>query len=231
MQRARKAPAPWLRLNLQGATTDGDVMWMFVDPETTAGHDNGWDAIKMASLAGTPMLHSINETGRYQINAVSDIHNTDIEFRAGATDSQYKITIDNDNMGNVYQKFYLFDIQTGNITDITESGTEYEFSSGTDKALSVRFRILTALPSTTGVQNKPDNDAVNIFSSDNYIFIDNTTNKRNYVDIYDQTGRKVKSLMSEAKSLQTIKTGLNPGVYIVRNSSEQQTQSTRVLIK
>ena len=231
MQRARKAPAPWLRLNLQGATTDGDVMWMFVDPETTAGHDNGWDAIKMASLAGTPMLHSINETGRYQINAVSDIHNTDIEFRAGATDSQYKITIDNDNMGNVYQKFYLFDIQTGNITDITESGTEYEFSSGIDKALSVRFRILTALPSTTGVQNKPDNDAVNIFISDNYIFIDNTTNTRNYVDIYDQTGRKVKSLMSEAKSLQTIKTGLNPGVYIVRNSSEQQTQSTRVLIK
>lgn len=231
MQRARKAPAPWLRLNLQGATTDGDVMWMFVDPETTAGHDNGWDAIKMASLAGTPMLHSINETGRYQINAVSDMHNTDIEFRAGATDSQYKITIDNDNMGNVYQKFYLFDIQTGNITDITESGTEYEFSSGTDKTLSVRFRILTALPSTTGVQNKPDNDAVNIFSSDNYIFIDNTTNKRNYVDIYDQTGRKVKSLMSEAKSLQTIKTGLNPGVYIVRNSSEQQTQSTRVHIK
>jgi hypothetical protein len=230
MQRARKAPAPWLRLNLQGATTDGDVMWMFVDPETTAGHDNGWDAIKMASLAGTPMLHSINSTGRYQINAVSDMHNTDIEFRAGTTDSQYKITIDNENIENTYQKIYLFDIETGVITDISESGTEYEFNTST-KTLSVRFRILTALPSTTATSNKQDNAAVNIFSSDNYIFIDNRTNKQNNLDVFDQTGRKVTSFASEANSLLSLRTSLVPGVYIVRRSSEDETESTRILIR
>lgn len=230
MQRARKAPAPWLRLNLQGATTDGDVMWMFVDPETTAGHDNGWDAIKIASLSGTPMLHSINETGRYQINAVPDIHNTDIEFRAGTTDSQYKITIDNENIENTYQKIYLFDIETGVITDISESGTEYEFNTST-KTLSVRFRILTALPSTTATSNKQDNAAVNIFSSDNYIFIDNRTNKQNNFDVFDQTGRKVTSFASEANSLLSIKTSLVPGVYIVRRSSADETESTRILIR
>jgi hypothetical protein len=231
-QRAPRRKHTWLRLNMKGATTaDGDVMWLFSNPTTTRGIDNGWDAVKILQVvAGTPVLYSKNETGSYQINALPDIHNTEISFRPGYKDTEYTITINNENIESEYQNVYLFDIETGIITNITANNTEYTFNGG-DYVNRIRFKILTALPSTTEVEKEPTNKTLNIFSSDNYIFADNTTSERYNLEIFDQTGRKVKSFISEANSLQSLKTELNPGVYIVRNSSEQRTQSTRVLIK
>ncbi|MDD3491154.1 MAG: T9SS type A sorting domain-containing protein, partial [Paludibacter sp.] len=231
-QRAPRRKHTWLRLNMKGATTaDGDVMWLFSNPTTTRGIDNGWDAVKILQVvAGTPVLYSKNETGSYQINALPDIHNTEISFRPGYKDTEYTITINNENIESEYQNVYLFDIETGIITNITANNTEYTFNGG-DYVNRIRFKILTALPSTTEVEKEPTSKTLNIFSSDNYIFADNTTSERYNLEIFDQTGRKVKSFISEANSLQSLKTELNPGVYIVRNSSEQRTQSTRVLIK
>lgn len=231
-QRAPRRKHTWLRLNMKGATTaDGDVMWLFSNPTTTRGIDNGWDAVKILQVvAGTPVLYSKNETGSYQINALPDIHNTEISFRPGYKDTEYTITINNENIESEYQNVYLFDIETGIITNITANNTEYTFNGG-DYVNRIRFKILTALPSTTEVEKEPTSKTLNIFSSDNYIFTDNTTSERYNLEIFDQTGRKVKSFISEANSLQSLETELNPGVYIVRNSSEQHIQSTRVLIK
>lgn len=231
-QRAPRRKHTWLRLNMKGATTaDGDVMWLFSNPTTTRGIDNGWDAVKILQVvAGTPVLYSKNETGSYQINALPDIHNTEISFRPGYKDTEYTITINNENIESEYQNVYLFDIETGIITNITANNTEYTFNGG-DYVNRIRFKILTALPSTTEAEKEPTSKTLNIFSSDNYIFTDNTTSERYNLEIFDQTGRKVKSFISEANSLQSLETELNPGVYIVRNSSEQHIQSTRVLIK
>ena len=231
-QRAPRRKHTWLRLNMKGATTaDGDVMWLFSNPTTTRGIDNGWDAVKILQVvAGTPVLYSKNETGSYQINALPDIHNTEISFRPGYKDTEYTITINNENIESEYQNVYLFDIETGIITNITANNTEYTFNGG-DYVNRIRFKILTSLPSTTDAEKEPTNKTLNIFSSGNYIFADNTTSERYNLEIFDQTGRKVKSFISEANSLQSLETELNPGVYIVRNSSEQHIQSTRVLIK
>ncbi|MBN2765096.1 MAG: T9SS type A sorting domain-containing protein [Paludibacteraceae bacterium] len=222
----------WLRLSMKGITSgDGDVLWLFSNAQTTRGYDNGWDATKiLIVVTGTPLLHSKNETGRYQINALPDIHDTDIEFRAGSRDTQYKITFNNENLESDYQHVYIFDKETNVIQDITADGSEVTFDVGTT-ALTSRFKILTSLPSTTELKMNTTEKDINIFSSDNYIFVDNRTNERNYIEVFDQTGRKVSNFTSEANSLQPMKTSLSSGIYIVRNSSALRNESTRVLIK
>jgi hypothetical protein len=229
-QRAKKAAMTWMRLNLQGATADGDVMWIFSNPETTLGNDNGWDGIKFASASGTPMMYSWKETGPYQINAVPDIHETNISMRAGTLDTEYSLTFDNENMGRDYGSVYFYDKETGDILDVTTSGTKYNFTSTNTASPGFRFQILTSMPSTTSIKNEAIENKVKVFSSNHLLFVDNRSQEHCLVQVYDQPGRLLAEYQSYAGEIKSFSTGFNPGTYIVRTTGSE-TQSTVVIIR
>ena len=196
----------------------GDVTWLFSSPETTRGHDNGWDGIKMADLSGVALLYSWNETGYYQINALPDIHETEIGFRANTIDTRYSIKFDHANMMSQYNELYFFDRTTGEIIDISVSGAEYEFDAN-NQSPENRFMVLTARPSTTNDDLiEHATTSVKVFSADKYVFVDNKSNNDCKVDLYDISGQLIYSQYSQANSLIKINSILMPGTYEVELS-------------
>ncbi len=226
-QRAPKEPLSWIRLNLLSAKAGGDVMWLFSNSKTTRGNDNGWDGIKFGSPAGTPTLYSKNETGSYQINALPDINETSIAFRPGTLDTEYSITFDNENIERDYGQAYFVDNLTGNVVNVTKSGTKYNFIA-TDQSVSERFKIITKLSPTDPIT--ADQNKVKVFSNRNTLYVDNGSNQPCIVEVYDQLGRLLSKYQCDASVLKAINTSLNEGVYIVR-SVGVEVHSTVVIIQ
>lgn len=226
-QRAPKKRT-WMKISLVGANS-GDVMWLFSHPETTRGVDNGWDALKFAGASGTPMIYASEADGVYQINAVPDIHETKLGFRAGTMDFDYKLVFNNENMQNDYSNVYLYDINTGDILNITENGTEYLFSSS-NTGYEDRFKILTSLPEATDFEHKSVND-LRVFNSGQQLFVENKTTEQASIFVLDALGRLAQSYTVKAGELSTTTLNLPTGSYIVRYVTDNISHSKQLIIK
>lgn len=226
-QRAPKKRT-WMKISLVGANS-GDVMWLFSHPETTRGVDNGWDALKFAGASGTPMIYASEADGVYQINAVPDIHETKLGFRAGTMDFDYKLVFNNENMQNDYSNVYLYDINTGDILNITESGTEYLFSSS-NTGYEDRFKILTSLPEATNLEVESSNN-LRVFNSGKQLFVDNKTSNKASIFVLDALGRLAQSYTVKAGELSTTTLNLPTGSYIVRYVTDNISHSKQLIIK
>lgn len=134
-----------MRIDVQGSRYS-DQMWVFSDPITTRGYDNGYDGFKMFGTSTLiPQLFAIEEAGNFQIDAVPDLNNTFIGFKAGE-DSLYTLTFTSGNLNRYYTALYLQDLVTDKIVDIYQSGSMYTFSVTPLTDVVKRFVILTSLP-------------------------------------------------------------------------------------
>ncbi len=202
----------WLRLTIEGENS-GDMLWLFSHPETSFDFDNGWDGRKLAGDKGIPVFYSYNETGIYQINAVPNIHNTDIYFGADKTDKTYTLTANNGGgMTEHYDKIYLEDKETDLLIDITQDNTQYTFVS-CDVVGSSRFRILTNTDSRVVDMHTTD---VYVYANDRTIFIQNNGNENSRIEIFDSTGRYLANFTCDASESKAIHRPLCRGTYIAR---------------
>lgn len=223
VQRAPKAAKPWLRLTL-AAENSGDVMWLFAVDGTTPHYDNGWDGTKMGGDAGTPMLFSHNETGNYQINALDDIDDTDIAFRASNTDTQYTITFNHGGgIMDYYSKIYFEDKETGDIVDITEDGATYTFASS-NQSITSRFRIATSPALQTGTYD------VHIYTEGEKLYMNNISDTDSTIELIDLSGRNLTTYYCKAGEMKVVQLAVPRGCYVVRATTER-VQSTKVVIK
>lgn len=226
-QRAPKSPKSWLRLTLSAENT-GDVMWLFSEPETSRDFDNGWDGRKMGGDAGTPMLFSHNETGNYQINAMDDIDETDIAFRAGNADTEYTITFNHgDGLMGKYVDMYCEDLVTGAIINISEDNTEYSFQS-TNTNIHSRFKIhATKVISDV---NKEEIMPVYVYADGRNLVINNASKESSRIDLYDTLGRLFVSYQVEGGEMQTYQPNVQQGTYIVKVTNSK-IRSTKVVLR
>ena len=160
-----------LKINvLSNDTTVADKLYIFQRQDfSTESYDNGWDGYKLYGESYAAELYTIRGDARMAVDAVKDMDNTSVAFKASKQDSEYTLSFEyNDD-----EPLYLYDKETNALTQISNDAT-YEFTTSDTKAHE-RF-LLTRSNSpqiATGVE-EVENEAVQHaekFMQDQQIFI------------------------------------------------------------
>jgi len=214
------------RIDVKG-TNSQDQMWLFIDPSFTRGFDKGWDGQKMLGSSMTPQLYAVEKQDNLQVDAVNDIHNTDLAFQAGI-DVEYLMTFTHQNLEKYYAGVYLFDLVENKTIDITASGTEYNFVAETTPEPVNRFKIVTRYYE----KEAPDADSqVKIFSSQSTIFVQNFSNLNGECRVYDIAGHYLMKLPYTANAVTAINSSLRPGAYIAVTLTGSEKLSKRLIVQ
>ena len=195
-------------------TNYSDRMWLLDDVACTKSFDNGYDGSKLLGFDEVSQLYGMEADGIYQIDAVNDLNNTFLGFQPG-TETSFKLVFKHQNIDLKYSKMYLVDFIANSTTDITQTGTEYSFTS-TSTDVVKRFKILATTGTTTGLDKNNESSSLNIFNSDNTIVINNKSNFEGKLTIFDTMGRLLKVSNFGSNAITNIITNLGKGTYIVK---------------
>jgi len=208
-----------------------DRMWIFSEPVCTRGFDNGWDGEKFLGSAVAPQLYAMEAAGDYQIDAVDDINGTELGFLTGE-DSIYTLTFTQENLETRYPAVYLLVLETNSTTEITQSGTIYPFTAQPGSSPVKRFRIVTNIDVSAGIQPTDNKQAgLQIFSSQQTIFVHNFSADNGFLYLYDLSGRFIQKLPFTRMGISTFPTNLVPGSYIAKAISGKMEVNEQVIIK
>lgn len=217
----------YLTVDVVGANGD-DRVWLFSQPGTSHGFDNGWDGEKIIISAGT-MLYADEELGNYQVNTVDDLEGSYLSFRAGS-DSEYTLQINKTSLSD-YPSLYLTDLATSEEVDLSSVQTaSYSFTATNTDLFDKRFllsRISKMSTGTTSLQSS----LLKVFSTGKTIKILNQTNENGSYELYDMVGKELQSGVFDARTTTEINTFLSEGVYLVKLKTAGNTQSEKVLLK
>lgn len=202
-----------------------DRMWILADPACTKGFDNGYDGPKMLGFEEVSQLYGMEEDDIYQIDAVNDINNTYLGFQPG-TETSFKLVFKHQNTDLMYSQLYLVDLVANTTTDITQSGTEYMFTSTSSDPVK-RFKIIST---TTELDKTEKAESLKIFNSDKTLVVNNTTASAGKLTVFDTTGRII--LVSEfgSNGLTNIQTKLPKGTYIVKAVTSTEKTSKCIIL-
>jgi len=192
-------------------TNFSDRMWVMEDANCTRSFDNGYDGPKVLGYAEVSQLYGLEDDGIYQIDAVNDLNNTYLGFQPG-TETNFKLVFKHQNTETKYSSIYLVDLVANTTTDISQSGTEYQFAATSTDAIK-RFKIVTTV---TGLNKTKESANLNVFNTNNTIVINNNTNSAGKLSIFDTMGKTVQVLNFNSNGLTTIPTTLNKGTYILK---------------
>ncbi|MEI6752050.1 MAG: T9SS type A sorting domain-containing protein [Paludibacter sp.] len=214
------------RIDLVG-THFTDCMWIFTSPECTRNFDNGWDGRKLPGVSGVSQLYSIENDGNYQINAVNDMNESYLGLQPG-NDTQFKLVFNHENASTQYGTIYLVDLVANKTIDVTQSGTEYSFTS-TANDVTKRFKIVTQTTGTTPIEN---DSKLKMFNSGDLIYVQNLTNSTADYVLYNVSGKIVQHFTVNANSVKSINSAdLKAGVYIAKSETETEKATQRFIIR
>ena len=217
-QRAPAAIKPAIRINVSSdKSVYSDVMWLISEESCTHGFENGWDGAKYVSeITGAPQLYAKEASGNYQVNSVNDFNNTNLGFVA-ADDENYTLTFTNQNLEMQYPSLYLYDMETNDVVDITASGTKYNFSVPANSTATNRFKIVTS-PDQTNGGAVPASDILKVYSSNNKIFVENSSRSNATFKLFDVSGRIITTKLIGAQSTTQIDLNLMSGIYVSKTT-------------
>lgn len=207
-------------ITLQG-TTRADAMWIFVSDAFTRGYDNGYDGKKIAPAAGMPRIYGSEADFNYNIDAVNDMNNTVLGFRAGV-DSVYVLRFEHNNTASRYSKIELLDTKTNTLTDITASGSTYTFKGFNTTASEDRFRIIT--------QSKDITSVVNVHNDQDNIFVQKLSQTNARVRITDMSGRTLYDSELTSNDITRLPVP-KKGVYILSVVTASDTWSQKIILQ
>jgi len=213
------------RIDVSGSRFS-DRMWIFTNPACTRGFDNGWDGYKFLGSALTPQLFAMESVGDLQIDAVEDINETYLGFKAGE-DSKYTLSFTHENMGARYTSLFLQDLQDNTVVDITQSGTNYTFMSQSTTDPVKRFKIV----SSPGTDIKETDSQLKIFASHQTVFIQNFSSTAGDIMLYDASGQFIQNFNFGADCVTAITLSLPPGAYLIKATTETSKLNRKILIK
>lgn len=206
-------------------TKFSDRMWIMDDANCTRNFDNGYDGPKMLGFAEVSQLYGLEDDGIYQIDAVKDFNDTYLGFQPG-TETSFKLVFKHQNTESKYSKIYLVDMIANITTDITQSGTEYNFTSTATDATK-RFKIVTT---ATGLNKTAESTNLNVFNTNNTIVINNITNSTGKLTIFDTMGRTLQVLDFNSNGISTLPTNLSKGTYIIKAIVDSEKFTKRIII-
>jgi len=219
----------WTIVDVKGSRFS-DRMWIFTDPGCTHSFDNGWDGEKFLGSYLAPQIYAMEADGDYQVNSIDDINNTYLGFQAGE-DSLYTLIFTHQNLNARYQNLYLVDSVNQKTVDITTSGTKYTFTSVPTNPIIKRFKIVTNAELSTNITS-PLNESIplKVFSSQHTIFVENLSNDKGSLFLYDIAGRFIHEFSFTPSGITTLRTDLSNGTYLVKAKTNCQTISKQLLL-
>jgi len=204
-----------------------DRMWIFTEPSCTRNFDNGWDGRKILGSSLAPQIYAMEPDGDYQVNSVSDMHNTDLAFQAG-DEVEYTLKFTHQNIQQRYAGVYLVDLVENKTVDVTQSGSTYTFATAQSDAPAKRFKILTR----PYEKDAPDTEAqVKIFTAPGRVFVHNLTTFKGECTLYDIAGRAIKNASFAANAVTEVLSNLTPGAYVVNTITNGEKLSKRVIVQ
>ncbi|MDD2996730.1 MAG: hypothetical protein PHP99_11050, partial [Paludibacter sp.] len=210
-QRAPRESLPYTIVDVKGSRYT-DRMWLFMNENCSHDFDNGWDGQKYAGAATSPLIYHRYNNKNLQVQTTNDFYNTELSFRKGE-DTQYEISFTHYRGDEAYpQGVYLEDLLTGTLTDISESGSKYVFSTAsTDQ--SNRFRIIHNPDITTGTETEVSN--LSAYVNNKALIVNNFSNVQLYFTVYDSIGRAVYQSKADSGTRNSYATGLPEGAYVL----------------
>lgn len=226
MQRANKANQKvGSMIDLIGSRFS-DRMWFLVDDNCSPAFENGYDGRKFLGLSGASQLYGVGSDDIYQICALKDINGAVIAVVPGQ-DSVFTIKFIHQNMDTRFPKLYLVDLVTNLVTDITQSGSEYKFTSTSTDPVN-RFRITTT---TTGIKPASSNDLFKIYQKGERLVVENSTNENGMLSVYDVSGKLLITKKIDSNTQTLIDEKLNKGSYVTKIVSENNQITKCIIIK
>jgi hypothetical protein len=219
----------WTQIDVKGSQFS-DRMWIFTEPNCTHGYDNGYDGEKFIGSYVSPQIYALETDGIYQVNSVDDMNNTYLGFQRGE-DSLYTLTFTHHNVKSKYNNVYLVDSVAQTTTDITAGGSTYTFYSLSTDTIIKRFKIVTTVNLTTKLKqgNSPDS-VLNVFSSNQTVFIDNKSDTNGTLRIYDVAGRMIQTYPFNANVITTLRTMLPQGSYLAVAITGKDRVTTKLIL-
>ena len=205
-----------------------DRMWILDDENCTPSFDNGYDGRKMLGSALASQLYGIQESEPYQIQAIKDLNETYLGFLPG-TDTSFKLVFNHQNLDTKYSKLYLVDLITNQTTDITATGTEYNFTATTSDLVK-RFKIIANSGITTSIIESKNENLI-LLNQDNKLIIDSKLSDKGNIQIFDLAGKLQTKSYFAGNEITTFDTNLQKGIYIARLSVSNIEISKRLIIK
>jgi len=233
LQRVKPSEKIFTRIDLSGESS-GDRMWIFTNPDCTRGFDNGRDGYKLMGSNNSPQLYASEADGDYQVNSIDDINNSCIGFKAGI-DTSYSLTFTHHNKDPRYKHLYLTDLVQNKTVDITASGSEYDFQSGSGIQIEKRFKIIAVHEDTDIYTNTKSFETIpqpiSVFNSGNIIVIKNQTGLNGFLFLFDITGRLIEKFTFVANGITTLTIQLPTGSYLVNAVTPAYQLSTLLIIQ
>ena len=202
-----------------------DRLWLITQPGCSRTFDNGWDGSKFIGSAISPQIYAIEPDGKYQVNSVADINDTQIGFQAGE-DTEYTMTFKHTNIKSNYAGVYLVDMLENKTIDVTESGSTYTFTASSTQD-EKRFKMVARHYE----ENAPDTDTkVKVFSSNGNIFVQNLENSTGDIMLFDIAGHYLEKITLVPNGIVTL-SGIIPGAYIAKVSTLKENFSKRLIVR
>lgn len=209
--------------------SSADRVWLFENPATTNGFDNGWDGYKLLENGLTQVYVSGTNKEKFQIATVPQIAGTAFDVKTSINENytlNLSVTPDIEN-----RKLYLRDLTTGHIYPIVNNG-EYAINgkSSLDKN---RFDIVS---SNSVVTDDDEGSAlINITVNNNVIVVTNMSEVDCLAIVYDLNGKKIFSKNVKKYSSESFTDGyfIQNSVYIVKVADNKQTvkKTSRIFMK
>ena len=141
-------------------------------------------------------------------------------------DTQFKLVFNHQNIDSKYANLYLIDLLDNKVIDITQTGSEYSFTStSTDNAK--RFKIVSTI---TNLEKPESNTDLLIYNSGNDIVINNRSNQRGALTVFDAMGRVIQKVEFDANKLSNLPLSLSHGTYIVKAVVNSEKITKRIVI-
>jgi len=203
-----------------------DRMWIFTEPTCTRNYDNGWDGRKILGSSLAPQIYAIEPDGDYQVNSVSDMHDTDLAFQAG-DEVEYTLKFTHENIQRQYAGVYLVDLVENKTIDVTQNGSTYKFATAQSDAPAKRFKIITRHYE----KNAPDAESqLKIFSAKSAVYIQNQGTANGDCTLYNIAGQAVRKLSFGPSSITTV-SNLRQGTYVLSATTNGEKVSKRVIVQ
>lgn len=170
-RRSKASNAPIkLKMMVRSDSVIADNIYLFQREDFTYEYDNGWDGTKIMGESFAPQLYAMSGERKLTIDAVPEMDETEIGFKAGTQANEYTFSFEYDEQE---EPLYLYDKDTQEFTEITNEST-YSFTTS-DRKEHARFLLTRSnVPqSPTGVE-EVENETVQRaekFMKDQQIFI------------------------------------------------------------
>lgn len=203
-----------------------DRVWIFSQPGTTRGFDNGWDGEKILQTNGVA-LYAEEENRKYQVSTTENLENIWLTFQAGAT-TDYTLTINKSSLKD-NNNLILFDSIANTIINLSDSITVYPFVAFNNGSPEKRFVFKVI----TDIRDFENNKAVKLraFTANNAIKIQNLTEENATYSISDEFGVFKFSGAIGPNSTISPNIKFESGVYFVFIKTKNQNIIEKVIIK